>query len=578
MLRYRHHVIPVASIEAFERMKGGVDRDGKDVYFVRALGIRGGLTAEIQKMDADMSRFAADGSCFYSRVASLPRMSAVEDVEYYSGCYARWEESGRARAAVKALPWCEEFAAAAGGALADVLTLFRGKQDATASIEKNFGVKLLFWLDAVLCEALNAWDEQKTVKVVMENITKKQEYFFAYFLALLGCDVLLLQTAGDIDEGLRELGLSGAFQIGAYGVLSLPAYDRGSFVATAREHENAAAGVDNSATSCTQGRQGYTQNNAALAQTQERVNDGGQQPIRIQIPPRAGRRPSRAVPGAQPSPGAQPVRAGQIPSGGRSSAAPASPGAQPVRAGQTPSGGRSSASPGAQPPGQTASSSGQRAPQPGRQGGSLLLPPTRQTAGAAVGERRELTYEELAQLAKSVVMIAIRDKKGEVIGTGSGIMVGPKGYILTNNHVASGGYCYSVRIEEEENTYDTDEVIKYNPVLDLAVIRIKRELQPLPVYRGKEPLVRGQKVVAIGSPLGFFNSVSDGIIAGFRTIDMVDMIQFTAPTSPGSSGGAVLNMYGEVIGISTAGMDNAQNINLAMGYECINSFIQGFIS
>ncbi len=89
--------------------------------------------------------------------------------------------------------------------------------------------------------------------------------------------------------------------------------------------------------------------------------------------------------------------------------------------------------------------------------------------------------------------------------------------------------------------------------------------------------MRGQKVVAIGSPLGLFNSVSDGIISGFRVVDNVDMIQFTAPTSHGSSGGALLNMYGEVIGISTAGFDNAQNINLAVGYEAISQFIKGFV-
>ena len=84
-------------------------------------------------------------------------------------------------------------------------------------------------------------------------------------------------------------------------------------------------------------------------------------------------------------------------------------------------------------------------------------------------------------------------------------------------------------------------------------------------------------MVAIGSPLGLFNSISDGIIAGFRTIDRVDMIQFTAPISHGSSGGAVLNMYGEVIGISTAGFDDGQNINLAMGYECIRMFAKGIL-
>ena len=206
-------------------------------------------------------------------------------------------------------------------------------------------------------------------------------------------------------------------------------------------------------------------------------------------------------------------------------------------------------------------------------------PPRHHTAApAAAGGSadEEKSFEELAQLAASVVLIEIHDDKGQRIGSGSGIMIGRDGYILTNNHVACGGKFYTVRIEEDEREYRTDEVIKYNSVLDLAIIRIQRKLNPIPVYQGKKPLVRGQKVVAIGSPLGLFNSVSDGIISGFRQIDQVDMIQFTAPTSRGSSGGAVLNMQGEVIGISTAGIDSGQNINLAMGYECINMFIRGF--
>lgn len=190
----------------------------------------------------------------------------------------------------------------------------------------------------------------------------------------------------------------------------------------------------------------------------------------------------------------------------------------------------------------------------------------------------EKSLEELAQLASSVVLIAVCDAGGEVIGTGSGIMIGRKGFILTNNHVASGGRYYSVRIEDDDEVYNTKEVIKYNPATDLAVIRIQRTLNPIPIYDGRKKLVRGQKVVAIGSPLGLFNSVSDGIISGFRNINDVDMIQFTAPISHGSSGGAVLNMQGEVVGISTAGIDSGQNINLAVGYENIRMFTNGFTS
>lgn len=190
--------------------------------------------------------------------------------------------------------------------------------------------------------------------------------------------------------------------------------------------------------------------------------------------------------------------------------------------------------------------------------------------------REEKSMEELALLAESVVMIAIHDKRGEIIGTGSGIMIGKKGYILTNNHVVTEGMFFSVRIENEDKIYQTDEIIKYNRNMDLAIIRIDRELKPIPVYNGQK-LARGQKVVAIGSPLGLFNTVSDGIISGFRYMDDIGMIQFTAPTSHGSSGGAVLNMNGEIIGISTAGMEEGQNLNLAVPYDYINTFIRGFV-
>ena len=202
--------------------------------------------------------------------------------------------------------------------------------------------------------------------------------------------------------------------------------------------------------------------------------------------------------------------------------------------------------------------------------------------------RTEKSFEQLALLSSSVVMINVHDNTGEPMGFGSGIMVGKKGYILTNYHVACHGNCYSVRIENDATIYQTREMIKYDYVHDLALIRIDRILNPLPIYQGKQKLVRGQKVVAIGSPLGLFNSVSDGIISGFRKFENVhmrnhvspvcaDMIQFTAPISDGSSGGAVLNLFGEVIGMTTAGFDDGQNINLAVGYEVIQPFIQGFL-
>ena len=206
-----------------------------------------------------------------------------------------------------------------------------------------------------------------------------------------------------------------------------------------------------------------------------------------------------------------------------------------------------------------------------------VRPSVQTSPHTSAAPRRELSYEELAALAESVVLIEVHNRFGVPVGTGSGIVINDRGYILTNCHVANGGTSYSVRIENDDNSYPAYNVIKYHPLLDLAVIRIDKHIKPLTVYNGSVPLNRGQRVVAIGSPLGLFNSVSDGIISGFRTVNDIEMIQFTAPISHGSSGGAVLNIYGEVIGISTAGIEGGQNINLAVGYRDIVPFIGNFV-
>ena len=174
-------------------------------------------------------------------------------------------------------------------------------------------------------------------------------------------------------------------------------------------------------------------------------------------------------------------------------------------------------------------------------------------------------------------MIEVLNQEGQCFKTGSGIVINAQGYILTNFHVVSDSHHYRIKLEGDSNSYSSQEIIKYNYVHDLALLRIDCPTVPLPIYHGSKPLIRGQKVVAIGSPLGLFNSVSDGIISGFRTMQDTDMIQFTAPTSPGSSGGALLNMQGQVIGICTAGINEGQNINLAVDYRTIRFFVEGFL-
>ena len=569
----RYNVMGLASIEAFAGIKGGMNGNCKDVYFLRAAGVNQSFSKDIAAMDETQTGRMLLGQGIYNRVSAFPKNIEVGSAERYMGCYRNWLDTGRERLFTLKLDEKSGLGELLGASCKKVLEVYHTCNPKNESIEKNFVVKMLFWLDELAFGYLKGWNPRQSMKFVAQGVTKGQEYFFCYFLTLLGIDVLLLQNEADIDEKLEALQLSRQIILGEKSAVALAAYDSQKY----------AVGKGNPDRVCQESGQVQTQTEARMP--------------RVVIPPGRHGTSGNSSQGAGMS-GNTGGNAGQ--SAGQGAGKPGNTGGN---AGQ-------SAGQGAGKPGNTGGNAGQSAGQgagkPGNTGGNAgqstrsgagnagpgIVSRSTKAAGssgagqrgtgstassAAGGARLELDFEELALKASSVVMISIHDGRGEIIGSGSGIMIGREGYILTNNHVARGGRFYSVRIENDDNMYRTEEIIKYNSLLDLAVIRIDRKLQPLPVYRGRKPLVRGQKVVAIGSPLGLFNSVSNGIISGFRRMNDVDMIQFTAPISHGSSGGAVLNMYGEVIGVSTAGIDEGQNLNLAVGYEFINTFIKGFL-
>ena len=199
--------------------------------------------------------------------------------------------------------------------------------------------------------------------------------------------------------------------------------------------------------------------------------------------------------------------------------------------------------------------------------------PVRQTAPQTGAQRQPMEFEELARFASSVVMLKVFDQNKECVKSGSGIIISDQGYILTNFHVVAGGAYYGIVLEEESYVFYTDELIKYHPERDLAILRSDKRRPPIPILDPSERLVRGQKVVAIGSPLGLFNTISDGIVSGFRELRETSMVQFTAPVSPGSSGGALLDLYGRLVGVITAGFDDGQNLNLAVDHTTIRQFL-----
>nr|PZN17932.1 MAG: signal protein PDZ [Mycolicibacterium hassiacum] len=142
-------------------------------------------------------------------------------------------------------------------------------------------------------------------------------------------------------------------------------------------------------------------------------------------------------------------------------------------------------------------------------------------------------------------------------GAGSGVVLRPD-VVVTNAHVVGNARRVKVILEDGEST--PGEVIGVDRVTDLALVRTERGGLPVPEFRTELPRP-GEVAIAIGSPLGFQNSVTAGIISGLhrdipgsaaQSQSLVDLIQTDAPISPGNSGGALLDAEGRVVGINEA--------------------------
>ncbi|MGD0277092.1 MAG: DegQ family serine endoprotease, partial [Syntrophales bacterium] len=140
-------------------------------------------------------------------------------------------------------------------------------------------------------------------------------------------------------------------------------------------------------------------------------------------------------------------------------------------------------------------------------------------------------------------------------GVGSGVIVDGEGYILTNNHVIKDADDIKVKLSDKK-TYK-GKVVGTDPKTDLAVIKISANNLPVMKLGNSDELKVGDKVIAIGNPLGLNQTVTSGIIsatgrADVGIADYEDFIQTDAPINPGNSGGALVNVKGELIGINTA--------------------------
>lgn len=159
-------------------------------------------------------------------------------------------------------------------------------------------------------------------------------------------------------------------------------------------------------------------------------------------------------------------------------------------------------------------------------------------------------------VSPAVISITGRDANGRG-GSGSGFIVTPDGYAITNSHVIDD------RLQLEAETTDGDrlraELVGDDPATDLAIVRLSSNGLPFAKLGDSEALRVGQLVIAMGSPLGLQSTVSTGVVSALgrsmRARDgrlIENIVQHAAPINPGNSGGPMFNMAGEVIGMNTA--------------------------
>lgn len=148
------------------------------------------------------------------------------------------------------------------------------------------------------------------------------------------------------------------------------------------------------------------------------------------------------------------------------------------------------------------------------------------------------------------MVILAYDNLGNVF-QGSGVVIS-EGIVVTNHHVCKDAN--RIEIKHYSKEIKNVEVYKYDELKDILFLKTEdRTLTPI-TYGNSGNLRAGQRIYAVGSPEGYENSISEGIVSGFRTDENnVKLVQMTCPITDGSSGGAVLNARGELIGLSVSG-------------------------
>jgi Trypsin-like peptidase domain len=183
-----------------------------------------------------------------------------------------------------------------------------------------------------------------------------------------------------------------------------------------------------------------------------------------------------------------------------------------------------------------------------------------------------LTTLDLKKLSKAIASVLVTTSDGKTINQGSGFFLNPTGRLVTNYHVIEDASSAIVKTSDG-GFYEVNGTLAVDEEHDLAILKVAGSNFEYVSLGDSDAVSIGDKVYAVGSPLGLETTVSDGIVSSIRELNEVRLIQTTAPISHGSSGGPLLNLRGQVIGVTTLQMEGGQNLNFAVPSKFIRPLL-----
>ena len=183
---------------------------------------------------------------------------------------------------------------------------------------------------------------------------------------------------------------------------------------------------------------------------------------------------------------------------------------------------------------------------------------------AVVSQAQAQTAQKIAKKAfRSTVLLVMEDANGQPLALGSGFFV-REGEIASNLHVVEGASRGYAKLVGQEAKLNIQGITAIDAKRDLVILKVFAKTLPVLALGDSEAAQVGEQIYAVGNPKGLEGTFSQGIISSVRNLGTDKLLQITAPISPGSSGGPVLNAKAEVIGVSVATFKGGQNLNFAI--------------